>query len=182
MDNSPTDRLGQAEQRIRQLERRLTMQFETARILTAAESLPNAAPALLRAICEGLGWDLGQLWVIDRQVNKLRWIAGWQRDSLNVEEFVAASRNRFFSHGAGLPGRIWDSGLPEWIDEIANDRSFPRVAFAVHAQLHSAFGFPVKLGDEVSGVIEFFSAERQSSDESVLELMRAIGNQIGQFI
>jgi len=35
------------------------------------------------------------------------------------------------------------------------------LAFAVHAQLHSAFGFPVKLGDEVSGVLEFFSAERR---------------------
>src|SRR5207247_8505515 len=29
---------------------------------------------------------------------------------------------------------------------------------------------------------EFFSAERQSSDESVLQLMSGIGNQIGQFI
>jgi signal transduction histidine kinase/ActR/RegA family two-component response regulator len=99
-----------------------------------------------------------------------------------VDDFIAASRTRYFSHGAGLPGRIWDIAVPEWIDEIANDRSFPRVAFAVQAQLHSAFGFPVKVGDEVSGVLEFFSAERQSSDESVLELMSAIGNQIGQFI
>ncbi|HEX3084125.1 MAG TPA: GAF domain-containing protein, partial [Pyrinomonadaceae bacterium] len=98
------------------------------------------------------------------------------------DDFIAASRTRYFSHGAGLPGRIWDIAVPEWIDEIANDRSFPRVAFAVQAQLHSAFGLPVKVGDEVSGVLEFFSAERQSSDESVLELMGAIGNQIGQFI
>jgi signal transduction histidine kinase/ActR/RegA family two-component response regulator len=158
------------------------MQFEAARILTRAESLPNAAPELLRAICEGVGWDLGQLWVVDRQVNKLRWIASWHRDSLKVDDFVAASRTRFFSHGAGLPGRIWDSGAPEWIDELAHDRGFPRIALAVQAQLHSAFGFPVKLGEEVSGVIEFFSAERQEIDPSLLELMGAIGNQVGQFI
>jgi len=182
MDKPSTEQLEQTEQKLRQLERRLNMQFETARILTQAESLPDAAPELLRAICDGLGWDLGQLWIVDRQVSKLRWIASWQRDALNADEFVVASRNRFFSHGAGLPGRIWDSGKPEWIEEIANDRSFPRVAFAVHAQLHSAFGFPVKLGDEVSGVLEFFSAERRSTDESMLELMRGIGNQIGQFI
>jgi signal transduction histidine kinase/ActR/RegA family two-component response regulator len=181
MDNSPTNQL-EAEQKLRQLEQRLTMQFEAARILAEAESLPNAAPRLLRAICEGAGWDLGQLWIVDRQVNKLRWIASWHHDSLQADDFVSASRNRFFSHGAGLPGRIWDSGAPEWIDEIANDRVFPRVAFAVQAQLHSALGIPVKSGDEVSGVIEFFSIERQSIDESLLQLMSAIGNQIGQFI
>jgi signal transduction histidine kinase/ActR/RegA family two-component response regulator len=182
MDKSATNQLEQTEQKLRQLERRLTLQFEAARILTEAHSLADAASKLLRAICEGLGWDLGQLWIVDPQMNKLRWIAGWHRDSLKVEDFVAASRARYFSHGAGLPGRVWDSAAPEWIDEIANDRSFPRVASAVQAQLHSASGFPVRVGDEVSGVIEFFSAERHSSDESFLELMGAIGNQIGQFI
>jgi signal transduction histidine kinase/ActR/RegA family two-component response regulator len=181
MDNSPTNQL-EAEQKLRQLEQRLTMQFEAARIITEAESLISTAPKLLEAICEGAGWDLGQLWIVDRQVNKLRWIAGWHHDSLKADDFVAASRNRFFSHGAGLPGRIWDSGAPEWIDEIANDRVFPRVAFAVQAQLHSALGFPVKSGDEVLGVLEFFSHERQSIDKSLLQLMSAIGNQIGQVI
>jgi signal transduction histidine kinase len=182
MEKSPTNQLDETEQKLRQLERRLTVQFEAARILTKAHSLADAGPKLLQAICEGLGWDLGQLWIVDPQVNKLRWVASWHRDSLEVDDFIAASRTRYFSHGAGLPGRIWDIAVPEWIDEIANDRSFPRVAFAVQAQLHSAFGLPVKVGDEVSGVLEFFSAERQSSDESVLELMGAIGNQIGQFI
>jgi len=182
MDKLPTNQVEDAEQKLRQLEQRLTMQFEAARILTEARSLADAASKLLRTICEGLGWELGQLWIVDPQVNKLRWVAGWHRDSLKVDDFVAASRARYFSHGAGLPGRVWDSAAPEWIEEIANDRSFPRIALAVQAQLHSAFGFPVKVGDEVSGVIEFFSAERQSSDESLLELMVAIGNQIGQFI
>jgi signal transduction histidine kinase len=182
MEKSPTNQFDETEQKLRQLERRLTVQFEAARILTKAHSLADAGPKLLQAICEGLGWDLGQLWIVDPQVNKLRWVASWHRDSLKVDDFIAASRTRYFSHGAGLPGRIWDIAVPEWIEEIANDRSFPRVAFAVQAQLHSAFGFPVKVGDEVSGVLEFFSAERQSIDESVLELMGAIGNQIGQFI
>ncbi len=182
MDKPPPNQLQQTQEKLQKLERRMAMQFEVARVLTDADSLPDAAPKLLRAIGEGLGWDVAQLWIVDRQVNKLRWQASWHRDSLNVEDFVAASRNRFFSHGAGLPGRVWDSGAPEWIDEIANDRFFPRVTFAVQAQLHSAFGFPVKVGDRVSGVIEFFSTERQPTDQSLLELMNGIGNQIGQFI
>jgi len=68
-----------------------------------------------------------------------------------------------------------------WIAEIANDRGFPRVALAVQATLHSACGVPIRLGEEVSGVMEFFSTERQSPDDSLLEAMTSIGNQIGQF-
>ena len=158
------------------------MQFAAARILTEATSLAEAAPKLLRTICEGIEWDVGQLWIVDHQVNKLRLMASWHRDSLKLDEFVAASRTRFFGRGAGLPGRIWDSGAPEWIDEIASDRGFPRIAFAVQAQLHSAFGLPVKFGDQVSGAMEFFSTERQQIDQSLLDLMSAIGNQIGQVI
>jgi signal transduction histidine kinase/ActR/RegA family two-component response regulator len=182
MDKPATDQLAHTEQRPEQLERRVRMQIEAARILAAADSLPHAATKLLQTICEGADWDVGQLWIVDRQVNKLRWIASWQKDSLNVDDFVSASRTRFFGHGAGLPGRIWDSGAPEWIDEIANDRLFPRVALAAQANLHSAFGFPVKIANEVLGVVEFFSAERRPSDKSLLEVMDGIGNQIGQFV
>src|SRR4051794_19808711 len=128
MENPRTDQLEQTVQTPAELERRLLMQVEVARILAEADSLANAATKLLQAICESLGCDLGQFWIVDRQVNKLRWIAGWQCESLSVAEFIAASRTRFFGQGAGLPGRIWASGAPEWIDEIANDRSFPRVA------------------------------------------------------
>src|SRR5258706_13469585 len=40
----------------KRLERRLTVQFEATRILAAAASLRDAAPKLLRAFCESLGW------------------------------------------------------------------------------------------------------------------------------
>ena len=166
----------------KRMERRLTVQYEAARILAAAASLERAAPQLLQAICESLGWDLGQLWIADRETNKLRWFASWQVDSLGANDFAAASRGHLFSSGAGLPGRIWADGLSHWIRDLAQDPNFPRSAAASQADLHSAFGFPIKFGDEVSGVMEFFTREHQSSDPSLLDAMTAIGNQIGQFV
>lgn len=166
----------------KRLERRLNTQYEATRILASARSLEESAPKLLQAIGESLGWDVGQLWLVDREVKKLRCLASWHQEGLKLDDFVAASRSRFFSHGAGLPGRVWDSGAPEWIAELASDRSFPRIALAVQANLHSAFAFPMKLGDEVAAILEFFSTERQSTDDSVLELMNAIGNQIAHVI
>lgn len=166
----------------KRLERRLTVQFEAARILAEAESLNDAAPKLLQMLCESLGWDLGQLWIVDGDVEKLRWLAGWQVDSLVADDFAAASRGRLFSSGIGLPGRVWAGGRSHWILDIAEDSNFPRGASASQANLRSAFGFPIKLGDEVSGVMEFFTREPQSSDPSLQDVMTAIGNQIGQLV
>src|SRR5213080_299902 len=59
----------------RKLERRLVAQFQVARILAESDSLVIAAPGLLQAICESLGWELGQLWDLDREASVLRWLA-----------------------------------------------------------------------------------------------------------
>jgi len=166
----------------KRLERRLTVQYQAARILAEADSLDDAAPRLLQAICESLGWDVGQIWMADRDAQVLRWLASWQVPSINAADFAEASRGRPFSRGVGLPGRIWADGSSHWISDISTDSNFPRGPFAQKADLHSAFGFPIKLGNEVSGVMEFFTRERQTADATLLEVMTAIGNQIGQFV
>lgn len=165
----------------RRLERSLAVQFQVARILAESDSLTTAAPALLQAISESLGWELGQLWSVDREAGTMRWLAAWRVPSLKMAEFEEASRKRTYSRGEGLPGRIWASGAPDWVSDVATDANFPRGALAAKAGLRSAFGFPILLGDEVSGVMEFFSRESQPPDQALLDMMVGLGSQIGQF-
>ena len=166
----------------KRLEQRLTAQFQTGRVLSEADTLHEAAPRLLRAICESLGWKLGQFWGRDREAEVLNWVASWSIPPQNETEFEEASRHHTFVLGAGLPGRIWASGQPDWISDLATDTNFPRASFAISSGLRSAFGFPILLGSEVFGVIEIFSDETESPDQRLLDMMTGIGNQIGQFI
>ena len=110
------------------------------------------------------------------------WLASWRVDSVDTAEFEDASRGRPFTRGVGLPGRIYADGSSHWIVDIAADTNFPRSPFALKANLRSGFGFAITLGEEISGVMEFFTRERQTSDPNLLEVMTAIGNQIGQFV
>lgn len=166
----------------KRLERRLTAQYEATRIITESTSLEAAAPRLLQAICESLGWDLGQIWILDRDAALLRLQASWHLPSVAAAEFEEASRGRPLARGIGLPGYIWAHGSSHWITNLGGDPSFTRNPFAARAGLQSAFGFPIKLGGEVCGVMEFFTREPQTPDQTLLEVMTAIGNQIGQFI
>lgn len=164
------------------LERRLTVQFEAARILAEAPSLKEAAPKLLRAICDSLAWEMGQIWIVETEANNLRWLASWHAPTLGKNEFEDASRRRVFAAGVGFPGRIWTEARPIWLDNIALDPNFGRSDLAARAKLHSAFGVPIKLGDETLGVMEFFTRDPLNSDPTLLEIMEAIGHQVGQYI
>jgi PAS domain S-box-containing protein len=166
----------------RSLERRLAAQFNVACILAESDSLAAAAPVLLQAIGENLVWEMGQLWVVDLAADVMRWFAVWRAPSLDAAEFEAASRDRIFAKGVGLPGRVWKAGVPAWFSDIPTDKNVPRRALAAKAGLRTGVGFPIMLGSEVSGVMEFFSRESQEPDQVLLDMMTGIGHQIGQFV
>ena len=164
------------------VEQRLAAQYAVTRILAEHATLDEATPRILQSICENLGWAVGGLWEVDRRENVLRCVDFWQASSLAVEEFVEFSRRTTFVRGAGLPGRVWESGTPAWITDVGGDENFLRAEVAKRAGLRSAFGFPVLLGGEVLGAFEFFNPEIREPDEDLLAMMSTIGSQVGQFI
>ena len=99
-----------------------------------------------------------------------------------VDEFVALSRRTTFAPGVGLPGRVWASGHPAWIPDVVTDSNFPRAPVATRAGLHGAFAFPIVVGNDILGVMEVFSGEIQQPDTDLLEMLTAIGSQLGQFM
>jgi PAS domain S-box-containing protein len=163
-------------------EQRLVVQYTVTQILAGAATLPEAAPKILQAVCECLVWDLGALWSLDHQAGVLRCVEMWHKASVEAPHFEATSRASTFLPGSGLPGRVWSSHAPAYIPDIVHDASFPRAPIAAREGLHTAFGFPILLGGDVLGVMEFFSHERRQPDQDLLPMMATIGSQIGQFI
>ena len=48
-------------------ERRRSARLGVTQILAQAALLEDAAPRILQAVCESLGWDIGLMWVLDAQ-------------------------------------------------------------------------------------------------------------------
>ena len=163
-------------------QRRVAAEYATARVLAGAERLAEATPKILEAICTTLGWEYGALWRVDRQRNQLRCVETWHMPGVRFHEFETLSRQTAFAPGVGLPGRVWASGRPAWIPDVLHDANFPRAPIAAREDLHGAFGFPIVIGHEVLGMMEFFSREIREPDEELLEMLGTIGAQIGQFM
>src|SRR5215510_5154814 len=92
------------------------------------------------------------------------------------------TRNITFQAGIGLPGRVWQSCMAAWIPDVVKDRNFPRAAYAAKDGLHGAFGFPITLGGETIGVLEFFSRRIEKPDKELLRMMETVGSQLGLFM
>jgi len=161
---------------------RLAAQYAVTRVLAEASTLADATPRILQAICESLDWSEGAIWRVDQHENVLRCVETWHGPSAQVDEFDQMTHCQKFSPGVGLPGRVWSQARPAWIEDVTCDSNFPRARIAAQEGLHAAFGFPILLGADVLGVLEFFSRQIQKPDNKLLEMMSAIGSQIGQFI
>src|SRR5262249_25455756 len=78
LDNARLYREAQAEiAERRRAERRLAARNAATRALAEATTLAEAAPAILGAICESLGWEWGGFWTVDRERDVLACIETW---------------------------------------------------------------------------------------------------------
>lgn len=166
----------------KETERRLYAQYAITRVLAESETLREATPRLLQTVGDTLDWPVGAIWRVDQANDVIRCVDVWAAPGLSVEEFVNQTRETALPPGRGLPGRVWETGESVWIVDVVHDSNFPRAPAAWAVGLHAAFGFPIRGQGDVLGVIEFFSPEAREPDETLLEMMAAVGSRIGQFI
>jgi PAS domain S-box-containing protein len=174
--------LADAERLRADAERRGAMQHAIAHVLSTSSTLEQAAPLLIGAIGEALGWEVGSMWTVDADADVIRFVGGWSATSQIGPRFLSKSAEVELRPGVGLPGRVWATGRPAWIPDIAVDPNFPRAAFAIEEGLHAAFGFPVTLAGGILGVVEFFSRTIREPDQPLLHTMATIGAQLGQYV
>jgi sigma-B regulation protein RsbU (phosphoserine phosphatase) len=163
-------------------EQRLTVQFRVSQILSGAACIKDAARPILQSICETLGWEIGQFWLLGGHARYLQCIESWAQSTDTAEEFQKASDRFRFSKGEGFPGRVWSAGSVVWISDMAQDLDLPRWNLAAKAGLHEAIGIPIRNGVQFLAVMEFMSRAIGKPDVQLNKTMSSIGQQISQFI
>jgi PAS domain S-box-containing protein len=161
---------------------RLSVQYAVASSLAEVRHLGDASKKIVQTICESMRWDFGGLWRVDVPANVLRCVDTWTAPGFSAPEFVDATRQAAFPLGTGLPGRVWSSRKAFWIPDVVVDDHFLRGELAVCSNLHGALAFPILTGDEVIGVMEFFSKRIYTPDDGLLSMLTALGAQIGSFV
>ena len=177
----------------REAENRREMEHAVTRVLSEADTASEALTKVIQVICESLGWAYGANWRWDAQAQLLRCGETWHIDNPEVAEFVTSSSTRVIEAPAsqaeglktesrGIVRRAWVDRAPMWFRDVQREPSFRRGASAAKAGLRAALGFPVLAGSQPLGVLEFYSRKAEEPDEALLQIVQAIGRQIGQFV
>src|SRR6266481_8781989 len=167
-DRKKGDPSQSAEQKRKESEEQLSLLQMITRQLAAAEDVSSALKIVLRQICEKTGWALGQAWVPNKDGAVLVCDTDWFCGEGDLQDFRVASEATHFKPGVGLPGRVWESKQPAWVEDVTNDPNFPRSAAARTAGLRTGVGIPILSGNEVIAVIEFFMRESREQNERLL--------------
>ena len=163
-------------------ERRRLAQYTVASLLAGSWTIDEASSAILQTIASIGDWVVSALWIYDEAIGRLRCRAYWHGGAPLVEKFGQLSTALQFGVGEGLPGRVWKANQPAWIADVQLDKNFPRAPAAREAGLHGAFAFPLFAGHATNGVIELFSQRVTVPDPDLLQLVTALGSQVGLFI
>ncbi len=156
----------------------LRLEHDVADILGGQAAEDVIFVELLQAVGTTLRWPVGAVWQPHRS-SELICVASWSAPEFGGAPFVEVSRSAALASGIGLPGRVWRSGQPAWISDVADDENFPRAAAAARAGLHAAFCFPLRSGDGLEGLAEFYSPYRMDPSRELLATMSSLGSRIG---
>jgi diguanylate cyclase (GGDEF)-like protein/PAS domain S-box-containing protein len=153
-------------------------------LLSEAQNVEDAIPQLIETIGRSFGFVYGARWVLDKQNLLLRCAETWSLPGVDIGAFREQSRARLERPGnaEGLTRRVWKTAAPVWISDIAKDEVLSRREEALAAGLRSAFAFPIMVGGEFFGLMEFFAREVRPQDESVMQVALNASAHIGQFI
>jgi nitrate/nitrite-specific signal transduction histidine kinase len=171
-------------QALRQQTASLQLLQGAASAANKAKSIENAIQSCLESICEFGGWPVGHAYMVAEDgTGELLSSKIWHLDDPERFKILRdVSETHRLGPGPGLAGRTLASARPTWIADVTEDPTFRRAKWASDIGVKAGFAFPVLVGEEVVAVLEFFSTEARDSDETILEVMEAVGTQLGRVV
>jgi PAS domain S-box-containing protein len=163
-------------------ERRRAAVNAVSQVLANASSLADAATAILRGVCENIGWPVGALWLVDDNLQQLRCEQVWRDPNTQSGTLVTTAEEILLPKGVGLPGAVWASGNPTWMKDALDGRRSADLTPALMSGPHGALAVAIRVRHEVRGVIEVLNRSAITPDPDLLKTMSTIGNQVGQFM
>ena len=154
-----------------QAELRLLQELSLA--VGEATDLSSALLMTLRRICEVTRWEYGEAWVPDPSGEMIVDSPVWYAGRADLDRFQKMTRGKRFVRGVGLPGRVWQTGRPEWIEDLGDEHQFRRAAVAREVGLRSGVALPILADGEVAAVVAFYMGASQRADERRVNLVSA---------
>ncbi len=145
--------------------------------LSAATTVEEAVQSALDTVREAFGWAYASYWRINDGEDVLRFV---QESGDAGEEFRRVTLAASFAEGVGLSGRAWKSRDLYFTQDIGEMTDCVRAPVAQRVGVKSGICFPILVGGEVVGTMDFFATETLHPSAERLEALRNVGRLVSQ--
>jgi signal transduction histidine kinase len=162
----------------------LRVLYDVSQTAAEAETIDEALVKILVRIAKHNGWCGGFIYLPSR-INPSVLLPAKAFYEDPPDRFLPLRRTlkgKRFSPGEGLPGRVYETGLPEWISDINGAFQDHRRDIILELGMRTVAGFPILEEESVSGVFEFFSDKLIERDQHVVDSMTSVGVHVGLFM
>jgi PAS domain S-box-containing protein len=164
----------------KKLQRWSELTSELLEILADAPVEEPPAERILSTLGRRLDWDVTTLWAVSAD-HELVCRHVWTRSPSIAPAFAQEKADDPNSGSDGLPLWVLEHGEPLWVADLAADQRFVTDAL-VQDGLQSAYAFPVRYHGACVGIIKMLSRHLRERDPSVVELMDALGDHLGELL
>jgi methyl-accepting chemotaxis protein len=147
--------------------------------LGSASSVDAAVQIALDTVRSEFGWAYGSYWTIDQADQKLKFTT---ESGDAGPEFRAVTLEASFARGVGLSGRAWATGDLFFTQDIGEMTDCVRAPVAQRVGVKSGVCFPIMLGGQVVGTMDFFATETLHPTQQRLDALRNVGRLVSQAI
>lgn len=154
----------------------------------APTSLVHALQTTLDEVCSQTGWTVGHVLLPSTDGGGSLISSGiWHVDGpADLAELRRRHDDVSFAPNVGVPGRVFASGRPEHIGDVrslsADDADRVRCSLIDAGNMRAVAGFPIIVGEEVCGVLEFFAETPFEADRILLDVMVQVGLVLGRIV
>ncbi|KQS66316.1 methyl-accepting chemotaxis protein [Modestobacter sp. Leaf380] len=146
---------------------------EIGNATTQADALRTA----LDTVRSAFGWAYGSFWALDTVSGLLR----FETESGSAgAEFREVTLGASFAEGVGLSGRAWRARDLVFVRDLAEITDCVRAPAAQRAGVRSGVCFPITIGGQVIGTMDFFTTATIDLSESRASALRNVAQLVSQ--
>ena len=166
----------------KQRERRLALQLVVSQIIGQSTSPEVATMRILESVCLSQGWDTAMLWMLDEQEERLHFYSAWGAPGRRGEALIQESMGQSISRGPDLPGRVWVLGRAVWMEDLTSAAPSARVQAALRHELVTGWAVPVRVGNRLIAILEFYCHQRNREDRETMATLETVSSSLGQML
>lgn len=159
----------------------LILMNDVIRFTNQSFDFNEAALYSVNKICEYTHWDIGHCFTLK---NDVLISSGIWNDNLDEKynSFRDISEQPNLLRSQDIPGNTFERGSASWLDinTQTDEKQFIRSKITKSLDIKTGIWVPVKIFDNIIGILEFFRKDSEQPDQELLECLSNIGIELGR--